>query len=247
MNFGEPVEEMTISTVVRYSSRRSKGTGSPSKRAARLDGALVGAVGDVDVACSGPSQVPRGRFRHLAGADDQNRQPVQVAEDLAGQLDGDVADRDRHLADAGLVADAPRHAERAVEQLVEFAAQGAGGLGQRVGVLHLAQNLRLADDHRIEARGYPKDVPHGVAVGVAVKEGRADLERQLACLAEELDQLAGRGRGSVSERTRNSTRLQVESTIASAMPGRRTSSPTIAPASCSAMAKRSRTSTGAVL
>jgi len=45
-----------------------------------------------------------------------------------------------------------------LEQAVELLAQGAGMAGRMVGVLDLAQDLRLAQYQRIEAGGHAQDV-----------------------------------------------------------------------------------------
>ena len=49
-------------------------------------------------------------------------------------------------------------------------------LRQREGVLHLAQDLRLAEDHRVEARRDPEDVAHRLVLGLRVEQ-RLDRPR----------------------------------------------------------------------
>jgi hypothetical protein len=45
-----------------------------------------------------------------------------------------------------------------------------GFAGLLIGVLHLAENLRLAEHHRIQARGDPEHMPHGCIVIMPIKE-----------------------------------------------------------------------------
>ena len=51
--------------------------------------------------------------------------------------------------------------------------------GQEVGVLHLAEDLRLAQDHGVEARGHPEEVLDGVLALLDVEEV-APVPRELA-------------------------------------------------------------------
>ena len=106
-----------------------------------------------DVADALRAQVLRGQRADLAGADDQHAAPVEAAEDLPRQRDRGEADRHRAFAERGFGAHALADAERPVEQLAEQR-PGAAALGGRLErVLHLAEDLRLADDQRIEAGG----------------------------------------------------------------------------------------------
>ena len=134
-----------------------------------LDGALVRAIGDEDVRAAGAAQVARGEFAHLAGAHDHDGAVVERAEDLARQFDGGIADRDRHLADAGLGAHALGDAEGAGHQAIQPAAERAAILGRGVGGLELSQNLRLADHHGIQAGGDAEEMVDGVAAFVPVE------------------------------------------------------------------------------
>ena len=51
--------------------------------------------------------------------------------------------------------------------------------GQLVGLLHLRQNLRLADDHAVEAGGHREQVPHEVFAR-ALEQVVEDLQRRQA-------------------------------------------------------------------
>ena len=145
---------------------------------------------------------------------------VERAEDLARQFHGGVADRDRHLPDAGLGTHPLGHAEGAGHQAVEPAAERAAILGRGVGGLELAENLRLADHHGIQAGGHAEEVMDRVAAFVAV-EVRPDGRRADATCgpARKLSTIAC-GSTASSVVTVISTRLQVERITASATPSR---------------------------
>ena len=130
-----------------------------------------GAAADGDPLRLLRGEVPRRQLGHLAGADDEHRRVAQVADDLARQAERRVADRHRALGQLGLAPHALAGGERGVEQAVEERA-GRVQIGRgRVGLLHLAEDLRLADDERIEPGGDPEQVAGGVgfAAGVDVR------------------------------------------------------------------------------
>ncbi len=130
-----------------------------------------GAAADGDPLRLLRGEVPRRQLGHLAGADDEHRRVAQVADDLARQAERRVADRHRAFGQLGLAPHALAGGERGVEQAVEERA-GRVLIGRgRVGLLHLAEDLRLADDERIEPGGDPEQVAGGVgfAAGVDVR------------------------------------------------------------------------------
>jgi hypothetical protein len=95
---------------------------------------------------------------HLPGADEQHPLVLQVAENLARQFHRGVADGHGAGADAGFRAHPLGHGKGLVHQLVEQKT-GAAALGRvTVGLLQLAEDLRLADDHRIQAGGHQEQV-----------------------------------------------------------------------------------------
>ena len=95
----------------------------------------------------------------LSGAHHQHASALQPAEDLARQRHRGVAHRHGAFAERGLAAHALADAERPVKQPAQHR-PGALALGRHLErVLHLAQDLRLADDQRVEARRHPEQVP----------------------------------------------------------------------------------------
>ena len=74
---------------------------------------------------------------------------------------------------AGLGAGALAGGEGAAEQPVQDRAGGALDERQLVGALHLALDLGLADDHRVEPGGDPEEVPRRPRRRAASRAGRA--------------------------------------------------------------------------
>ena len=162
----------------------------------------------------------RGQLRHLARAHDHDGAVGQRAENLARQLHRRVADRNGHLADAGLRAHPLGHAEGAGDQAVQPAADRAAILGRGVGGLELAQNLRLADHHGIQAGGHAEQVMDGVAALVPVEVRGDGWRRRSPCDRPGRRPRWPAGRTASSVVTVISTRLQVERITASATPSR---------------------------
>jgi hypothetical protein len=129
----------------------------------------------------------RGELAHLAGAQHQDRASRQRVEDLAGQLDGRVADGYGRLADGGLVADPLAHLEALAEQLVEDAARSAVAEGVVVGLLHLPEDLRLAEHHRVERGDHSEQVADHRVTLRDVQVRRECRALEVVVLAEEVD------------------------------------------------------------
>ena len=121
--------------------------------------------------------VQRRQLAHFAGADDEDRPALEVAEDLARERDCREADRDGARGQSGFRADALARGERRMEQAVEDRADRLRAGGERVGFLHLAEDLRLADDERIEAGGDAEQMAGRVEIGQIVQ-----VRRELAAI-----------------------------------------------------------------
>ena len=144
--------------------------------------------------------VERRQLAHFSGADHGDVQPLDVAEDLLGEGDRGEADRHGARGQAGLGADALADGERRVKEAVEDRPDHLHLGRDGVGFLHLAEDLRLADDERVEARRDAEEVTRGVEVGDVVDVGR-DLRRVDAVeLADERHQIAPRGGEIVARR-----------------------------------------------
>src|SRR3974377_342863 len=61
----------------------------------------------------------------------------------------------------------------------------------RIGLLHLSEDLRFADNHRIEARGYAKEMPHRIAMTILIEVLLHRARLDLKVLANESTQIGG--------------------------------------------------------
>ena len=152
------------------------------------------AAGDDDLADALRAQVLRGQRADLAGADDQHAPALESPEDLPRQRHRREADRHRAFAERRLGADALADAERPVKQLAQHrpgAAPAGGGLER---VLHLSEDLRLADDQRVEAGGDAEQMLRRRLVAEREQVRREALGRQRMVVAEERDDVLARPR-----------------------------------------------------
>ena len=161
---------------------------------------------------------------HVAGADQQRHLVLEALEDLAREVDGDARHRDRTLGDAGLVPHALRRREGVRIEPRQDRAAGAARDGDAVGVLHLTEDLRLADHHRVDRARDAEQVAHRGAVHQLVErvvELTAASRPRLRARARARRTSAGAGapRRARGVQTTTSTRLQVESSTASSISG----------------------------
>ncbi len=85
-----------------------------------------------------------------------------------------------------------RDRERALEQAMQQAAEGARRFGGARRFLHLAEDLRLADHHRIESRGDAEGVAHRLLVGQGIEVLLKVRGAQPVIVRQPLRQLGGR-------------------------------------------------------
>src|SRR5579862_8328060 len=114
-------------------------------------------------------QVASGEFAHLAGADDENVLSLKRAENLFCKFDGYGGDGHRRRTYGGFSTNAFGDGEGAGEELIELSANRAYGAGCRISLFHLAEDLRLADYHRIQAGSDAEDMPHGIFLSKLVQ------------------------------------------------------------------------------
>ena len=129
-------------------------------------------------------QVPRHQADGLAGTDQQRLAAVQVAEDLLGQAHRGKRHRHRVLADRGIGAHGLGGAEGGLKQAPEQRANGAGLARHGIGGLHLPENLRLAQHHRVQPRGHPHHVAHRGIVLEHVGTGAQLVEAEPVVLGQ---------------------------------------------------------------
>src|SRR5271165_6361054 len=132
-------------------------------------GALVSPIGNVDLRGSMCNQMARGELAHLPRSDQVNALALQVAEDLFRQIDRDGCDRHRRSRDGRLVAHTFCDSESAGQQRVELRIDRSDGARRGISFLHLPQNLRLTNNHRIETGSNAENVPNRIALAMFVK------------------------------------------------------------------------------
>ncbi len=170
--------------------------------ARELDGAIERAVREHQRADAVRLEMPRDELRHLARADQHRGLVRERLEDLQREVDRDRADGDAPRRDAGLGAHALRDRERLVEDAVEDGAGRARLGGEVVEALQLAEDLRLADHHRVEARRHAEEMADGVAVVMDEEMLREGRRRDAALAREELADRPGYGIVVAPERER---------------------------------------------
>ena len=111
------------------------------------DGIFIRAVGEDHPPNTILDEVPGGKLRHLAGADEERPFLSKGPEDLLGQLDCGIADGDGVVRNGGLGPRPFGHPEGMVEQLVQYDPGCLVLDTQAVGLFDLPQDLRLPHDH----------------------------------------------------------------------------------------------------
>ncbi len=184
--------------------------GQPHDLAAEAGGklftALQRAVGDGEALGVLRREVGGGEFDHLARAHEKDADLRQVFEQLPGQAHGGGGHADAVGADLGAGTHFLGDGEAALEELVERGAERAGRLCRAHGVLHLAEDLGLAQHHGIEPAGHAERMARHEAflerVGVRAQQRRAHaaavgepvermVQRRLLAGAVDLGAVAG--------------------------------------------------------
>jgi hypothetical protein len=134
-----------------------EGSSRPADALGELLRALQRAAGDDHFGASGP-QVAGGELAHLPRAE-QERAPLrQAAECFRRELDGGRGDRLRQLRQFRLGADPFARVQRVLEEPVQERAGRPRGQRSVVCLPHLAEDLRLARDERVEPGGDAEQV-----------------------------------------------------------------------------------------
>ena len=108
-----------------------------------------------------------GEFSDLAGSEQEHAAVFEPAEDTTGQVNRDIADADLAAGNAGLGTCGLGGLEALFKQAVEYGAGALRGLCAGIGVLHLSEDLGLADHLRVERGGDLEGVLQGIETGVA--------------------------------------------------------------------------------
>jgi len=140
------------------------------------------------------------QFDHFTGTDEQDALAGNRLENAFSQMDAGGGHRDDVGADGRRAAHFLGDRERALEKLVQLRAERAVFFGRTHGIFHLAENLRLADDHRIEAAGHAESVADGFRLVVGIDVGRQFVARNLMVMRQPIDHDIGRFGGTVDFR-----------------------------------------------
>src|SRR5712691_8629072 len=159
---GAPVEVITMSTVASAVASSSKGTAVPASA----------------------------RASSWARAQEEDGLAVEPREDLLRQLDRGERDGHRMPRDLRFRPHPLRNGERLGEERVKRGPDRLARLGERERILHLAQDLRLADHHRVEARRHAERVTNRLPIGVRI-EDRLHGGRLHTAMSAELTERGG--------------------------------------------------------
>ena len=133
-------------------------------------------VGESHLARMMRGEMRRREFNHFTGADEQHALLGNARINAFRQPHRSGSHRHRARADVGFAAYGFGDRESALEQLVEHPAQRAGLFGRAHRTLELAENLRLAQHHRIQTAGHAKCMFHRTRLRQLVQI-RLDLRR----------------------------------------------------------------------
>ena len=112
----------------------------------------------------GPEVLGRQRA-DLARANDEHAPAIELPEDLSRERHGGEADGHGALAESCFCPHAFPDQEGPVKQLAQHRAGPVMFRGSLKGVLHLSEDLRLADDDRVESSGHSEQMTDsGLAV-----------------------------------------------------------------------------------
>jgi hypothetical protein len=132
--------------------------GARAQGRGQLHRALAAAARDGQGAGAAALEGADGLLADLARSHDQDPGLVQLAENIQGQVHGDVGHADLSGGDGGVGAHVLRRLEGLLENAVEDRPCRAAGLGRGVGVLHLAEDFVLAQHLRVEPRRHLEEM-----------------------------------------------------------------------------------------
>ena len=155
----------------------------------QLHSAFVGPVRKKNVLGASRNQVAGRQFGHLARAYDIHSPVSQRAENLFCQLHGNSRNRNTRAADGRLRAYPLGHRKRPRKQGLQSRMHCAQAARHGVSFFDLSQDLRLAHDHRIQAGGHTKNMPHSLALPELIDMGMQCIGAYAEVAAQELAQV----------------------------------------------------------
>ena len=145
-----------------------------------------GAVGDRDRARVLRREVRGAQLDHFTGADEQHVLVGDAVENALRQAHRGSGHRHAVRADFRRAAHFLGDGKAALEQLVQIGAEATGGIGQAYCVLHLPEDLRLAQHHRVQARRDAEGVAHGVVLRQHVQMRAQFIDIQAVVVGQEM-------------------------------------------------------------
>ncbi len=153
-------------------------------------GALAGAVGHGELPHTRLVEVARHQLDGLAGADQQRSRAGEVAKDTAGQAHRRIGHRHRVASDAGLGTHLLGHGKGVLKKTLQLLAQPLLSAAGLVGLLELAQYLRLAQHHRVQPYRHAHEVSRRLVLVEVVGAAREILHPQPVKPAQPVEDLA---------------------------------------------------------
>ncbi len=179
-----PVHDTTMSTPAMASREAVERDRRAVDRGGELFSADIGPVGDDDLPHAVPAESRSAQGAHAARAHDERAAAGQPVERRRGEIESDTYERGANAVDARLRVRALAHPQRLLEELVEHPPGSAAVLSGAQGRTELAEDLRLADDHGVQAAGDGEQVVDGAVLVVDVEvrsqlvDGDAGVPRQ---------------------------------------------------------------------
>ena len=146
---------------------------------------MIGAVGDGYLLDAGPGQRPAGKLPGVARSDNHHAAPAQVSKGLPGQFDAGPADGQGVAAYFRFPTHLAANPESPLEQVGKGLRQGVQQAGGIEGLPHLADDLLLAQDHRVQAGCDPEQVAYALPAPVHVQEPVEVLKRYVEAVGQE--------------------------------------------------------------
>ena len=131
--------------------------------------ALERAVRDREARRALRGEVRRAQLDHFAGTDEEHVLVFQAREDAGRELDGRRGHGNAVCAHASGRAYFLGDGKRALEKPVQHRAERSGRLGGARRFLHLAEDLRLAEHHRVQPRSDPERVKYRLFLVEGIK------------------------------------------------------------------------------
>ena len=112
----------------------------------------------------------RRALARFPGAEQEHFARFEIAENLFRQIDRDRTDRDRTARDFSPGPDLFRDPKGALEKSMQKRPGRAGFARRGIGLFRLAENLGLADDHRVEPGSDAKKMLHALLGFVPIED-----------------------------------------------------------------------------